>query len=289
VQVYQRDRTLEQSSEIKWIEQINQALEENHFCLYYQSIAPTNPDLSHFQEHYEVLLRLRDRTTGKIIPPMTFIPLAERYNLMQLIDRWVITTLFASQGAHYRQTYADCQKSGGFCLYTINLSGATINDDRFINFLHEQIELYQIPPQVLCFGITETVAITNLTKAVALINEFKQLGCSFALDDFGMGMSSFGYLKKLPVDYLKIDGSFIKDILADSTDLAMTEAINQVGHVMGLKTIAEFVENNGILAKIRELGVDYAQGYGIATPRPLVIPQSNLIPTLVMEPVVSSK
>lgn len=201
---------------------------------------------------------------------MAFIPVAERYNLMQLIDRWVITTLFATQGQHYRQAYAAQQKLGGFCLYTINFSSASINDDRFINFLHQQIKLYQIPPQVLCFEITETVAISNLTKAVALIEEFKQLGCTFALDDFGTGMSSFAYLKKLAVDYLKIDGSFVRDILTDPIDLAMTEAINQVGHMMNIKTIAEFVENDAILEKIRHLGVDYAQGYGIAQPRPLL-------------------
>ncbi len=275
VQIYQSsDRNSAQHDDMQWIEQINKALEENCFCLYYQSIAPTNAQTLHFYEHYEVLLRLRDET-GKIIPPMAFIPVAERYNLMQSIDRWVISTLFATQGQHYRQTYEYCQKIGGSCSYAINLSGASINDDRFINFLHQQIELYQIPPQVLCFEITETVAITNLTKAVELMNEFKRLGCSFALDDFGTGMSSFGYLKKLPVDYLKIDGSFVKDILTDPTDLAMTEAINQVGHAMGIKTIAEFVENDAILEKIRKLGVDYAQGYGIAKPRPLVMPQLN--------------
>lgn len=265
------DGALIQNDDMQWIEQINKALEENRFCLYSQSIVPTDTQRPDSQEHYEVLLRLRDET-GKIIPPMAFIPAAERYNLMQAIDRWVITTLFASQGAHYRQTYADCQKVGGFCLYAINLSGASINDDRFINFLHEQIQLYQIPPQVLCFEITETVAITNLTKAVALINEFRQLGCSFALDDFGTGMLSFAYLKKLPIDYLKIDGSFIKDIFSDPTDLAMTEAINQVSHVVGIKTITEFVENDAILEKIRTLRVDYAQGYGIAKLRPLVMP-----------------
>ena len=155
-------------------------------------------------------------------------------------------------------------------MYAINLSGASINDDQFIDFVGEQFALHQIPPKAICFEITETIAITNLGKAADLIRSLKEFGCRFALDDFGSGMSSFAYLKNLPVDYLKIDGSFVKHIVEEPIDLAIVEAINQIGHVMGIKTIAEFVENDAILEKIKALGVDYAQGYGIGKPRPFL-------------------
>jgi diguanylate cyclase (GGDEF)-like protein/PAS domain S-box-containing protein len=268
VHVYQIDDSelAQQRGEMQLASQITKALEENRFCLYYQTIVPIANADSH-GEHYEVLLRLYDET-GNLVPPNLFIPAAERYNLMHLVDRWVIDTLFSSQKEHYRQAWERCQNQGDRSLYAINLSGSSINDDQFIEFVREQFALYQIPPQVICFEITETVAITNLSKAVQFIQELKQLGCYFSLDDFGSGMSSFTYLKNLPVDYLKIDGQFVKDIVDDPTDLAMTEAINRVGQVMGIQTIAEFVENDAILDKLRILGVNYAQGYGIAKPRP---------------------
>ncbi len=253
--------------QMQWISRLTKALQFNSFCLYSQPIVPlASAELK--GKHYEILLRLQDET-GFLVPPMAFIPAAERYNLMHIIDRWVISTFFASLDEH-------CQEAGQCCpelccsdMYAINLSGASINDDSFIDFLHQQFTLYCVPPQVICFEITETVAITNLSKAGKLIGKLKQLGCRFALDDFGSGMSSFAYLKNLPVDYLKIDGEFIKDIVEDPTDLALTKAINQVGHAMGIQTIAEFVENDTILEKITALGVDYAQGYGIAKPQPL--------------------
>lgn len=155
-------------------------------------------------------------------------------------------------------------------MWAVNLSGASFNDDDFSDFVRAQLTLYQIPPSQICFEITETVAIANLSHAARFMHDLKQLGCRFALDDFGSGMSSFRYLKDLPVDYLKIDGSFVQEIVSDPIAGAMVEAINQVGHVMGLKTIAEHVENDQMLTKIRALGVDYAQGYGIAAPRPLL-------------------
>lgn len=269
VHIYQSDdrEVARQHSQIHWVAKLTKALEKNRFCLYYQPIISLAPDRSAW-EHYEVLLRLHDET-GTLVSPMIFIPAAERYHLMQNIDRWVIRTLFASQGEYYRENWNRCQQKGERCMYSINLSGASMVDDQFVDFLHEQFAAYRVPPQVICFEITETVAITNLSRARKLIHEVKNLGSCFALDDFGSGMSSFAYLRNLPVDYLKIDGDFIKDIVEDATDLALTEAINHIGHVMGLQTIAEFVENNTILEKLKVLGVDYAQGYGIAKPRPL--------------------
>ena len=160
-------------------------------------------------------------------------------------------------------------------LYAINLSGSSINDDQFIDFLHEQFAAYQIPPQVVCFEITETLAIANLSKAACLIKKLKELGCRFALDDFGSGMSSFAYLKNLPVDFVKIDGNFVKNILDSPIDLAMVEAINRIGHVMGIKSIAEYVENEIIWEKLKELGIDYAQGYYLGRPQPFYFPLAS--------------
>jgi EAL domain-containing protein (putative c-di-GMP-specific phosphodiesterase class I) len=188
---------------------------------------------------------------------------------MPTIDRWVIRNLFTHQGQHYRQSWNRFQLQGSQCLYTINLSGASLNDEQFIEFVIEQFALHEIPPQVICFEITETVAISNLSKAAALVGDLKALGCRFTLDDFGSSVSCLAYLKNLPVDYLKIDGNFVRNIVNDPINCAMVEAINQIAHLMGLQTIAEFVENDDILNKLRELGVDYAQGYGIAKPHPL--------------------
>ncbi len=261
IHVFQTDdeELLQQRGEMQWVSRITKALAENRFCLYCQPIAAITSTATQ-ENHYEVLLRLRDEK-GDLVAPMAFIPAAERYNLMPTIDRWTIATLF-----HNWSSIANDKKT----IYAINLSGTSINDDRFIGFLYEQFSLYEVPPKSICFEITETVAIANLTKASQFIRELQRCGCRFALDDFGSGMSSFAYLKTLPVDYLKIDGGFIKNIIENSVDDAMVEAITRIGHVMGVKMIAEFVENDAILQRIKALGVDYAQGYGVAKPRPLV-------------------
>ena len=264
IQVYQaEDQELaRQRGERQWILKINAALEENRFCLYCQKFAPVAADFG--EEHCEVLLRMIDEE-GALVPPMAFIPAAERYHLMPVIDQWVIRTFLAS----YTQHLGEELHYQPHRVYTINLSGASVNHKQFLNFLKEQFAQYPIPPQSICFEITETTAVTNLRQAAQFIRELKQLGCRFALDDFGSGMSSLAYLKNLPVDYLKIDGSFVKNITSDRVNYALVECFNRVGQVMGMKTIAEFVENEATLELLRSLGVDYAQGYGIAKPCPL--------------------
>lgn len=261
IHIYQLDdlELEKQRSEMQWASQIPMALEENRFCLYCQKIIPIDLTATR-KEHYEVLLRLIDRS-GKVLPPMAFIPAAERYNLMHLIDRWVISTLFA-----YLEKFHQQDK-----IYTVNLSGASLNDEHFTSFIKKQFTKYQIDPAKICFEITETLAIANLAKASELINQMKVFGCQFALDDFGSGMSSFAYLKNLSVNYLKIDGIFVKNILNDNIASEMVEAIARIASVMEIETIAEFVENDAILKKLKTLGVQYAQGYGIGKPLPIEV------------------
>jgi EAL domain-containing protein (putative c-di-GMP-specific phosphodiesterase class I) len=205
-------------------------------------------------------LRLHDEA-GRMILPDSFIPAAERYGLMTSLDRWVVQNVF--------KIIAQCiaeQHKGPLAMCAINLSGTTIGDEAFLHFLREQFVTYCIPPEMICFEITETSAISNLGSAIKFINELKGLGCHFSLDDFCAGMSSFAYLKHLPVDFLKIDGSFVKDMLDDPINRAMVEVINHIGHVMGKRTIAEFVETPQIEQALLEIGVDYAQGYVIERP-----------------------
>ncbi|MCO7630182.1 EAL domain-containing protein, partial [Pseudomonas fluorescens] len=209
----------------------------------------------------EILLRLHDEA-GRMILPDSFIPAAERYGLMSQLDRWVVENVF--------KVVAQCiteEHEGPLAMCAINLSGITIGDDAFLHFLREQFVNYAIPPEMICFEITETSAIANLGSAIRFINELKGLGCYFSLDDFCAGMSSFAYLKHLPVDFLKIDGSFVKDMLDDPINRAMVEVINHIGHVMGKQTIAEFVETTQIEQALLEIGVDYAQGYVIERPQ----------------------
>lgn len=276
------DRELSrQRGERQWVARITRALEEDRFRLYCQKIISLKDGKN--QEYYEILLRLLDRD-GKLVLPMAFIPAAENYDLMPAIDRWVIATFFAAYSDHCvsptppmkhrflrghstgNSKLADCCPDK---IYTINLSGASINSDSFFSFLKEQFALHSISPRNICFEITETTAICNLAKAAEFIAELKELGCLFALDDFGSGMSSLAYLKNLPVDFLKIDGSFVKNMLDDPVDHATVDCFNRIGHVMNMKTIAEFVENELVIEKLQKLGIDYAQGYGIEQPKPL--------------------
>lgn len=245
-------------SQMQWASRINEALEKREFLLYVQPIVPT--EASTEGRHYEVLLRMRNN--GNIVAPGAFMPAAERYNLMPFIDRWVVRNLFQWMAQHRERV----EQWG---LISVNLSGLTLGDEDFPAFLREQFEQHAIGHDKICFEITETIAVTNLSSTLAFMDEFRGIGCRFSLDDFGSGFSSYGYLKNLPVDYLKIDGTFVKDIETDAIDHAMVESINRIGHVMGKKTIAEFVENDAILELLRRIGVDYAQGYGISQPIPI--------------------
>lgn len=248
----------ERHSEMHWVSRIKEALEENRFVLYRQRITALNNEDS--TPHFELLVRMRS-PDGQILPPCVFIPAAERYNLMSNVDRWVINAAF-----RYLQ---QIQGRGDKGIWSINLSGNSLNDDTLPEFIKSKISEFSIIPSSLCFEVTETAAVFNLSKASHMIHSLKGIGCHFSLDDFGSGLSSFGYLKNLPVDFLKIDGSFVKDMGCDPMNRAIVEAINQVGHTLNIRTIAEFVENSDSAAQLRNIGVDLAQGYYFDKPSPL--------------------
>ena len=251
----------ERHGEMEWTPRITKALEEQRMVLFYQPIVQQS-SLTDLNSHYEILIRMIDES-GNLIAPGVFLPAAQRYNLIASIDRWVVTTYFRWLAEHpdHLQSLA---------LGSVNLSGNSLGDEGCLRHIENQLREFAIPPEKICFEITETEAIANLTKTTHFINQLKNHGCKFALDDFGSGFSSYAYLKKLPVDFLKIDGMFVKDIASDIVNYAMVESINHIGHVMGRKTIAEFVENQQIVTTLTQLGVDYLQGYGIAKPRPLM-------------------
>ncbi|MDH5355750.1 MAG: EAL domain-containing protein, partial [Gammaproteobacteria bacterium] len=245
--------------QMHWVSGINQALEEDRFCLYAQAIMPLGGGTD---QHYELLLRMLNER-GEIIPPSAFLPAAERYDLISLIDAWVVRNalkLLADNPEFLQRVH----------FITINLSGPSMSSEEFLEAVYSQIKAAGIDPGKICFEVTETAAISNLSAAVTFIKTLKKIGCYFALDDFGSGLSSFGYLKQLPVDYLKIDGMFVKDMVENPIDHAMVKSINDIGQVMGMKTIAEFVENDQIIEKLGEIGVNYVQGYGVEKPRPFV-------------------
>lgn len=247
---------MRRSGEMNWVARINRAFDENRFRLYWQPIMPLSPDASG-PEHGEILLRMID-DEGRPVPPGNFLPAAERYNLMPRIDRWVVERSLA---------WLAGQSDRGLC-GSINLSGQTLGDEQFFDFVLDQVKHTRIGRRV-CFEITETAAIANLTKALRFINALRGHGCLFSLDDFGSGLSSFGYLKNLPVDFLKIDGGFVRNMTRNPVDQAMVAAINNIGHVMNLVTIAEFVENDEIRDLLRGQGIDFGQGYGLARPVPI--------------------
>ncbi|MEW8690992.1 MAG: EAL domain-containing protein [Candidatus Thiodiazotropha endolucinida] len=245
--------------EAKWVTHIRSALDEDRFTLYVQPIKSINNNAA---EHVEVLIRMLDES-GELILPGAFIPAAERFGLMPNVDRWVIDRLIRYMVDHRELCLAAGRR------YFINLSGHSLCDEDVLQMILDRIKRYDIPKGMLCFEVTETAAISNLTSAEHFMRTLQRFGCEFALDDFGSGLSSFSYLKHLPVEYLKIDGAFVKEMLDNLIDDSMVDAINRIGHIMGLETIAEFVENDSVLHRLKDIGIDYAQGYGICRPYPI--------------------
>jgi len=274
---------LKQRTTVNSLTELQRAIEANRLCLYSQPIISlASPTIENAQESertvsnpsdrvsdpvsdqysiaaYEIFLRVKD-DEGHILLPSPFLVAAERYKLMHQIDRWVIQNLF---------DYLGQIQSPECALYMINLSGETLRDEEFPRFVQQQMEMQGISPHMLCFEITETVAITNFSQAEQFIRHLRGLGCHFALDDFGSGMSSFTYLKHFDVDFLKIDAMFVRDITRDSVDLSIVKAIHEVGHSIGLKTIAEGIEDLEALRVLKSLEVEYAQGFAIAHPQAL--------------------
>jgi diguanylate cyclase (GGDEF)-like protein/PAS domain S-box-containing protein len=252
--------------EMEWVDRLHRALDQGRLRLYRQDICALST-IAPAGAHFEVLLRLAEG--DETVPPMAFIPAAERYGLMPLIDRWVLRATL------HRLALSQRIGEERVALCAVNLSGASLADDGFVQFAKEQFIHFGVAPSTLCFEITETVAIADLARAGEFMQELRSIGCRFALDDFGVGMSSLSYLKNLPVDFLKIDGSFVKDMRHDRIDRAMVEAIARVGQVMGKATIAEMVEDEATLADARAIGIDYAQGYAVSRPRPYVVGRNS--------------
>jgi EAL domain-containing protein (putative c-di-GMP-specific phosphodiesterase class I) len=265
VQVYHpKDTELAvRHGEMEWVTRLQSALKGNRFCMHAQPIVAVDAG-SPPARQFELLLRMVDGH-GRLVPPLAFIPAAERYNLMPAIDRWVVHNALAAIARRCTEPEAHPDD-----MYMINLSGTSLGEEGFLEFVRNRFVECELPTKAVCFEITETAAIANFGEAVQFIGELRALGCRFSLDDFGVGMSSFGYLKRLPVDFLKIDGSFVQDMLSNPIDSAMVEAINGIGHVMGKRTVAESVEDPSTLDRLRALGVDYAQGFGIARPAPFL-------------------
>jgi diguanylate cyclase (GGDEF)-like protein/PAS domain S-box-containing protein len=252
----------QRQGEMPWSVRLPQALAEERFRLYYQPIRRSTDDADRLPvDQYEILLQMCGEG-GELVPPGAFLPAAERYSLAEDIDRWVITQMFRWLRDHPKQRH-------DLKLCAINLSGPSLGSRSFLSFVIHEMDSIGLDSRKICFEIKETAAIANLSSAKRFIEALRPRGCRFTLDDFGSGLSSFNYLKNLPVDFLKIDGVFVKDILTDPIDLAMVKSINEIGHVMGKQTIAEFVEDEAILHRLREIGVDYVQGYAIARPSPL--------------------
>ena len=251
-------------SELTWVTHINDALQENKFELFYQHYHPLTKPADGY--HYEILIRMRGED-GEIVPPASFLPAAERYNLTAQIDRWVIENYFKwlSENPEHNQNLKRCN---------INLSGNSLADKDLKLYILNAFEKYNVPYTKICFEITESMAIVKMDETLRFIETFHQLGCTFALDDFGSGFSSYAYLKSLPVNLVKIDGSFVKDLLVDNIDMAMVCSIKDIAKAMGMETVAEFVESKEIMVELGKIGVDYAQGYGVAKPAPLVEFQS---------------
>jgi diguanylate cyclase (GGDEF)-like protein/PAS domain S-box-containing protein len=267
VQFYRPDDQVMRArhGEMRWVERLNRAIELDQFALFAQEIRPVGSQAGkgNFQaSHFEILIRMIE-SDGTLIAPMAFIPAAERYGLMPKIDRWVIANACKNLAALK-------ERHGAIPTCMINLSGASVTDPGMVDFVRSQLVQFALPTDSIGFELTETAAISNLASASQLMHRLNEIGCPMALDDFGSGMASFAYLRRLPVDYLKIDGEFVQDMTTDAVDYEIVEAIHNVGRVMGVKTVAESVESADILAALLLVGVDFAQGYHISRPMPMM-------------------
>jgi len=253
--------TIRREGEMQWVRRLNEALEQDRFTLYVQRAEPLAAVADQALRYHELLLRLID-SQGNVISPMSFIPAAERYGVMTEIDRWVVRyTLRILEERDLARRPND--------VFALNVSAQSMCDEKFFDFVAREVARSGTSARHLCFEVTETAAMANLSHARRFISELRAMGCRFALDDFGSGMSGFAYLKNLPVDLVKIDGAFVKDILNDDVDEAMVEAINRIAQVMEIKTVAEFVETEAIRERLRAIGVDYVQGYAVHRPEPI--------------------
>lgn len=262
IQVYQpnAEELVRRDNVMVWVAKLNQALEEERLTLRCQRIQAIEPERARQElPHYEILLGMKD-DGGEDLPPSEFVQAAERYNRMLAVDRWVVESAF-----HWIKDNPD--KMAKLGMLSINLSGHSLTDSQMMSYVFDRLLEYKLPPEKICFEITETTAISNLADAVDLMRELKKIGCRFALDDFGAGHATYNYLKHLPLDFVKIDGAFVRDICTDENDYVMVRSINDLSHYLGLQTIAEYVEDENILARLREIGVDFAQGYGVERPR----------------------
>ncbi len=262
---YQLDDTAvaQRHGELQWIQRIHNAFAERRFRLYYQAIKPLGEAVATAEPGglCEILVRMLD-PGGQVIEPSAFIAAAERYHLVGSLDRWVVQTAFGA--------IAEAQWAGAEMLFAINLSGQSLSDDSFLRFVVEELQARKVDPRRICFEITETAAMGRLGSVLRFLSTLKELGCRFALDDFGSGLSSFAHLRNLPVDFLKIDGALVQEMAVDPVKRAMVASINQIGHLMGLRTIAEWVETRQVLDLVTELGVDYAQGFWFSRSEPLI-------------------
>jgi diguanylate cyclase (GGDEF)-like protein len=262
VQIYDatNKKIIEKHGQMHWLNDITDALKNDHFTLYFQPIHPLG-EIGKDENYYEVLLRYRNKN-GEILPPAALLSAAERFGSIGEVDRWVIKNAL--------QWLAETKHIKNIKL-SINLSGKSLNDEGIFEFIKKQIKNNKIKPETISFEITETAAISSIDAAKSLMHQLKKLGCQFSLADFGSGLSSFAYLKNLPVNILKIDGSFVRNIADDPIDYAMVKSIHEIGKIMGIKTIAEFVESDAIIDKLKEIGVDYAQGYAIEKPSSVAV------------------
>ncbi|MEL7298406.1 MAG: EAL domain-containing protein, partial [Pseudomonadota bacterium] len=248
-----------QRGEVRWAQRLTDAMEHDRFTLYGQRIKSVQP-VEGAPDHIEVLVRLRDPEKKRLVPPGAFLPAAERYGLSTKLDEWVVRNLLRTLYLH--QSFDAKRKQ-----YWINLSGSSVGNDKFVDFLIESMNNSPVEPGLINFEITETAVIRNLNEAGRLMGKLHDMGCKFALDDFGTGLSSFSHLKKLPVDYLKIDGTFIRNIIDDRIDQIFVQSIIDIAHSMGIKAVVEYVENEEIEALVTKMGADFVQGHAINQPK----------------------